>query len=86
MPYYVYILMSEKTGSYYIGSCSDVDRRLAEHNRGKVASTRARRPWKVMYSESFQSRREAVAREHEIKRQKSRPFIDSLMSNQSSVG
>jgi putative endonuclease len=33
MPY-VYIVYSEKLNKYYVGACTDIERRLYEHNIG----------------------------------------------------
>ena len=44
MPFYAYILVSEATGRRYFGSCEDMEKRLAEHNAGKVRSSKAYRP------------------------------------------
>ena len=32
--YHIYILRSIPTGRYYVGSTSDIDQRLAKHNKG----------------------------------------------------
>jgi len=42
--WYVYILRSQKDGKFYVGSTSDLIRRLREHNEGSCESTRHRRP------------------------------------------
>jgi len=44
MPYFVYILKSESTGTSYIGHTSNLEKRLIEHNNGKSISTRKKRP------------------------------------------
>ena len=36
MCYFVYILQSERDGSFYIGSTSDVEARLSRHNSGRT--------------------------------------------------
>ncbi len=59
----VYILLSETDGRRYIGSTNNLARRLTEHNGGKVKSTRARRPLKVIYTERFAN--EGLARKRE---------------------
>src|SRR5216684_5991134 len=41
---FVYILQSETTGRFYIGSTDDLERRLAEHLRGHSPATRGRGP------------------------------------------
>jgi putative endonuclease len=63
----VYILISQTTGKYYIGYTSDIDRRLAEHNRNNTNSLRNRGPFKVIYTEKFLSKEEAMFRERQIK-------------------
>ncbi len=65
--FYVYILQSIKNGRYYIGSTSDIQRRLIEHNHGKNISTRNKGPYKLIYSEEFESRQLASKREYLIK-------------------
>jgi len=44
---YVYMLVSQKDGSLYVGSTNDINRRLREHNEGVSAATRYKRPWKL---------------------------------------
>jgi len=40
----------------YTGFTEDLDRRIAEHMRGHVISTRNRRPLKLVYFEEFQDK------------------------------
>jgi len=61
--YYLYILKSNKDGDHYIGITFDLQRRLRYHNGGQVRSTKGRIPFKMIYSEKFDSRIEARARE-----------------------
>ena len=37
--FYTYILVSEKSGTYYIGHSGDIEERIKLHNSGKVTST-----------------------------------------------
>jgi len=76
---FLYILQSETTGRFYIGSTDDLERRLSEHLRGHSRATRGRGPWKLVYSEEFQSLLEARRRELEIKRWKSARMIQALI-------
>jgi putative endonuclease len=65
--WYVYILECSD-GSLYTGISSDVDGRLKRHNAGKGARyTRMHRPVKLLYSEQFDTKSEALIREIEIK-------------------
>ena len=45
--WFVYVLKSLKDDELYIGSTNSIHRRLAEHNAGKVESTRTRIPLTV---------------------------------------
>jgi putative endonuclease len=79
MAYFVYILKSKKSGRYYTGHAKDVPHRLTEHNGGKVASTRGKGPWEVVYVEELPTRAAAAARERQIKRMKSHRWIEQLV-------
>lgn len=78
--FYVYIIQSRKIGSYYVGSCSKLDLRLERHNLGWSKSTKNKRPWSLRYKEVFESKKKALKREKEIKKQKSRIYIEKLLS------
>lgn len=65
--YYVYILRSLKDDRFYTGHTADLKRRLARHNRGDVRSTKARRPFVVVYYEACGTRSEAMKRERKVK-------------------
>ncbi|OGU57781.1 MAG: hypothetical protein A2V66_01340, partial [Ignavibacteria bacterium RBG_13_36_8] len=57
---------------------SNLQRRLTEHNLGKVKSTRNRKPLELIYHEEFSSKSEALKREQFFKTHKGRDFLDSL--------
>ena len=80
MPFYVYILRSETTGRFHVGQTEHLEERIAYHNPDYSLVLRNRGPWKLVYSEAYATRREAVRREQYIKRQKDRRFIRSLLS------
>lgn len=65
---YVYILKCTD-GSYYVGSTSDVDARVKEHNDGKLGAcyTFLRRPVTLAYTESYATLFEAMRRERQLK-------------------
>jgi len=81
MSTYCYILFSEKLNKYYVGSTTDIDRRLTDHNRGKEKFTSTGIPWKLVYKEVFTELLAARQRESYIKKQKSRKFILSLINS-----
>jgi putative endonuclease len=79
MSYYVYILRSEKDGRHYIGSTSDVERRLAWHNAGKQRSTKSRTPFVIVHTEVFDNKTEALKREKQIKSYKGGNAFKALL-------
>lgn len=65
--WYVYIIRCSD-GSLYVGSTTDVDRRIKEHNSKKGGNyTRLRTPVKFGYSETHKNRSDAQKREAQIK-------------------
>ena len=81
MPGYCYILYSQKLDKYYVGSTTDMGRRLHEHNRGKEKFTRNGMPWLLCYTETLPDLASARKRELEIKKKKSRKYIEALISS-----
>jgi putative endonuclease len=65
--YQVYILKSKKNNTLYVGYTNNLERRLQEHNIGRVAYTRNLRPWNLVYYESFVSLEDAKRREKGLK-------------------
>ena len=78
---FVYIIQSETSRRFYIGSTEDVERRLGEHQRGHSLATRGRGPWKLVHTEQFASLLEARGREFEIKRWKSSRMIQTSITS-----
>ena len=65
--HFVYVLHSASRGVFYKGSCADVERRLADHNAGRVRSTKSGRPWVLRHREDFGSKADALRRERFLK-------------------
>ena len=78
MPF-TYILFSEKLNRYYVGACVNLERRLYEHNIGHSKFTSIGMPWKIVYTEEYPTFADAIKREKQIKRMKSRKYIDDLI-------
>lgn len=74
----VYILKSLTDGSYYVGMSDNTERRLEEHNRGKVTSTKSKIPWEKIYEEEYGNRIEARQREKYLKSAAGRRFRKNL--------
>ena len=52
---FVYTLRSLKDNKTYTGSTDNLERRLLEHQSGKCAATRHRKPLELIYSDKFDS-------------------------------
>jgi len=65
--YFVYVLHSQKDSYTYIGSTSELERRVAEHNKGNNYSTKKHIPLKLVYYEAYLYKEEAIDRENKLK-------------------
>ena len=68
MPYFVYIIQSQKDGSYYKGFSENPSLRLNRHNNGETLSTKYLIPWILIYVEELPSKRDALIRERNLKK------------------
>ena len=76
-----YILISLKTGKYYVGQTNDLEDRIRRHNSNYEVSTKGKGPWQIAHSEEFPTRSQAVARELEIKSYKGGRAFKKLVEN-----
>jgi len=60
---------------------NNIERRLKEHNGGKMKSTKAFIPWEIIYFEKFQNRIEARKREKYFKSAAGRRYLKSKFSS-----
>jgi len=68
MPHYFYFARCSD-GSLYAGYTNDLEKREAAHNNGKGAKyTAGRAPVRIIYSETFESKGDALRREAEVKK------------------
>jgi putative endonuclease len=80
--FFVYALYSSEYDKIYVGFTADVERRLAAHNHPENKNWTGKfQPWKVIYTESFQTKGEAMKREKELKSFRGREFIRSLIKS-----
>ncbi|MCK4345745.1 MAG: GIY-YIG nuclease family protein [Bacteroidales bacterium] len=77
--YYAYVLSSEEFCRYYKGHSTDPDKRLLEHNNGKVKATKPYIPWKLVYFEEFKNRKLAIKREKYFKSAAGRRFLKNKL-------
>jgi putative endonuclease len=85
MEYYVYILQSEKSGIYYKGQTNNISDRLKNHNSGYVKSTRAYRPWKLVFYTNVETRSGAVKLERKLKNLKSKLRLEEWMRKNNKI-
>jgi putative endonuclease len=80
MSAYVYVLGSFHKGRHisYVGWTNDVARRFAQHNAGAGARSTKGRVWKLLHTEQFDTRNEAMSREWHLKRD--RAFRKQLLA------
>jgi len=67
MEYTVYVLSSLSTKKSYVGFTDNLERRLHERNSGRGYFTKRYMPWKVIYTERFDSYTAAHKRERYLK-------------------
>ena len=77
----VYIIYSQKLDKYYIGFSSNVEDRLLKHNRKSKGFSSLGKPWMLVFTEIFDTKKEAMHREKQLKGWKNRDRIESLFKN-----
>ena len=66
--FFVYIIRSLNSGILYKGYSTQPEKRLEEHNSGRSRYTSDKGPWELVYLERFETKRDALIREKQIKR------------------
>jgi putative endonuclease len=80
--FWVYILRNS-AGRFYTGSTGDLEKRIYEHNWQRKAKWTGRQSseWQLVYREEYPDKHSARVRENEIKRRKSRAYIEKLVAS-----
>lgn len=81
MPFYAYVIKSIGHDYVYKGHCENLDVRLSQHNAGMTASIKKYVPFKVVYSEQFETREEAINRETYFKSAAGRRFLRRIIDS-----
>ena len=70
MCYSVYVIGNYQKSKFttYVGHTGNLKKRLNLHNRGKGAKFTRGRQWKVIYTEKYDTKKEAITREYYIKK------------------
>ncbi|HVZ58202.1 MAG TPA: GIY-YIG nuclease family protein [Patescibacteria group bacterium] len=80
MPF-VYILQSLNNSRYYIGSTTNLARRLEEHNAGKSTYTSLTKPFILVFNQEFSSLTQARKIEMKLKSFKSKKILESIIKD-----
>jgi putative endonuclease len=79
--HYVYILQSKKDNKFYTGYTSNIKLRFEQHQKGKVYSTKNRRPLKLIYFEGCINRADGTHREKYLKTFYGKMFIKNRLKS-----
>ncbi|HAT73961.1 MAG: GIY-YIG catalytic domain protein [Candidatus Moranbacteria bacterium GW2011_GWF2_36_839] len=79
--YYTYILRSEKDNKNYVGYTKNLKLRFEEHQKGKVESTKDRRPLKLIYYEAYLNQQDATHREKYLKTYHGKMFLKNRLKS-----
>lgn len=74
----VYAIRSEVRNYIYVGMTNNIERRLKEHNNGENRSTKAYKPFVLIYTETFETRVEAREKEKYLKSGIGKEFLKNL--------
>jgi putative endonuclease len=79
MFFWLYVLESRNDEKRYVGYTNDINKRLKEHEDGKVVSTEPRRPFKLIYLEGCTNQKDAMRREKYMKTTDGRRFLSKRL-------
>jgi putative endonuclease len=80
MSFFTYVLYSELFDRLYIGQTDNLEKRLHQHNSGKVPSTKPYLPYRLVQVEEFSTRVEALKREKTLKLGKERIRLRKIIT------
>jgi putative endonuclease len=75
MSFHVYVNYSEYFDKIYIGMNSSLEKRFYAHNNLPKGWTKSFRPWRLVHTEEFEEKRQALSRKQELKSHQGRDFI-----------
>jgi putative endonuclease len=78
--YKVYVLFSKSFDKIYIGYSSNLEERIKSHNELATKGwTVSFRPWKLIHTESFETKKEVMKREKQLKSFQGRQYIRTTL-------
>ena len=66
---------------FYVGYAKDLKRRIEQHNKGWVESTKNRRPLKLIYYEACLNQQDALHREKYLKTTYGKRYLKNRLKN-----
>ncbi len=78
---WVYIVESLPTRKYYIGCTDNYERRIHEHETGKVRSTKYLRPLKLCLVQKYDTLQKARKVEFKLKNLKRKDYIEKIIKD-----
>ena len=79
--FYTYVLLSNKDRKFYTGYTKDLKLRFEQHKKGLIASTKNRRPLKLVYYEACLNQQDATHREKYLKRYYGKLFLKNRLKS-----
>jgi putative endonuclease len=85
MPFYVYIIQSQKDNSFYKGFSESPYQRLDQHNNGESQYTSSKVPWLLVCLLEFDSKTEALIKERKLKKYSNASLTALIKSSQNKL-
>ncbi|OGM04602.1 hypothetical protein A2715_02315 [Candidatus Woesebacteria bacterium RIFCSPHIGHO2_01_FULL_39_32] len=79
--FYVYVLHNSSKNFIYVGYSENLKQRIQEHNEGKVKSTKAYTPLKLIFYEAYPSKSDAKRREKYLKTNKGKTSLTTMLKD-----
>ena len=79
--FYVYVLHNSSKNFIYVGYSENLKQRIQEHNEGKVRSTKAYTPLKLIFYEAYATKSDAKRRETYLKTNKGRTTLITMLKD-----
>ena len=79
--FFAYVLLSRADQNLYIGFSSNLEKRLDDHNNGRVRATKRRRPLELIYYEAYLNKKDAEGREKFLKSGSGHRFLKKQLKN-----
>jgi putative endonuclease len=85
MPFYVYIIQSQKDNSFYKGFSENPYQRLDQHNNAESHYTSTKIPWVLVCLLEFDTKTEALIKERKLKKYSTASLIALIQSSQNKI-